>query len=87
MERCEKCGAKIRDAGSGTPTGGRVCTGCADVTNGAAVGMLSGGGLGGALAGPGILRWMRKALHKRRPDERSEQPAAQPAEPEGDAKA
>ena len=84
MGRCSKCGAKLRDGGHGSPLGELVCGSCATTINGAALGLLSGGGLGGALAGPGILGWVQRSLRPRRrtadPVEAAaaDQPGAQP---------
>lgn len=68
--RCPKCGAKIRDGGDPTPLGQQVCQQCHDTIAGAVIGLGSGGGLGGALAGPGVLRWVRESLHPERKQER-----------------
>ncbi len=65
MDRCAKCSTKLRDGGHPSPLGERVCGSCATTINGAAVGLMSGGGLGGALAGPGILGWVQRTLRPR----------------------
>lgn len=72
--RCAKCGTKLRGGGYPSPLGETVCQRCHDTIAGAAVGLASGGGLGGALAGPGLLTWISDALH---PGRRAERKAAE----------
>jgi len=61
--RCAKCGAKRREGSGYSPLGEPVCATCQDAIVGVTMGMLGGGGIGAAVAGPGILRWMREAFH------------------------
>jgi hypothetical protein len=70
MERCGKCGLKIRGAGTTTPTGQRLCAACGDAFVGAAIGVMEGD-LGTAIAlghaaepgrATGVLAWIRRAM-------------------------
>ncbi len=79
--RCAKCGAKARGAGYPTPLGERVCRNCHDTIAGLVVGMGSGGGLSGALAGPGLLRWLGDALHPKGSRRQSESEPTDEARP------
>ncbi len=81
--RCAECGAKRRSGSGFSPLGEPVCARCSDTL----LGLITGGaaaGLGGAVAGPSIMRWVRESLH---PDQRAERKACstppQPA-PEAD---
>lgn len=69
----------MRDGGHATPLGELRCASCANVVNGAALGAMAGGGIGGAVAGPGILRWISEALHPAKKRERLERERAEAA--------
>lgn len=65
---CRNCGQKYSGPSFRSPTGGEVCRNCHDVTAGATIGVMSGGGLGTAvgIAGNdrekgGLLNWIRRA--------------------------
>lgn len=74
MERCEQCGSKLRNAGTTTALGRRLCGSCGDALTGATIGtMHHDTGLAIALGrakgpgeGGGILHWIRTALKGRR---------------------
>lgn len=90
--RCAKCGTKLRGGGYPSPLGERVCQSCHTTIAGAAIGVMGAGGFGapgalpGAIAGPGILRWISETLHpsKRRARIAAEaEAAATPGERDG----
>ena len=59
--RCHKCGKSVSGKSYGTPLGERVCGPCNDKVNGFVIGALAGDA-GGAVAGPGIMAWVRTSL-------------------------
>ena len=62
--KCDKCGRSMLSAGRPTPLGQSVCASCSDKVNGLIIGGATGG-LGGAVAGPGIVRWIRTSMSGR----------------------
>ena len=59
--KCSQCGKSMRRGKYYSPLGHPVCEACYERVNGMIVGGMTGG-VGGAVAGPGILRWVRKSL-------------------------
>lgn len=71
MERCSKCGSKIRGRTIYSPTGSMLCAWCNDQFVGLVMGLeqnnlgvaIAAAGANPRSAGPnGILAWIRKAL-------------------------
>ncbi|MBF4163445.1 hypothetical protein [Nocardioides acrostichi] len=62
--RCTQCGTKIRGDETTTWSGSTLCGSCGDIYNGAALGMMTGGGMGAkltdAVASAGVFGWMRR---------------------------
>ncbi|NNM44939.1 hypothetical protein [Knoellia koreensis] len=58
---CTSCGRSMRRGTYYSPLGQPVCEACYEKVNGLIVGGMAGG-VGGAVAGPGILRWVRESL-------------------------
>jgi len=79
VERCAKCGNKVRGGPFFSPLGEPVCESCHDAVAGAALAMMAGGGVGEAVAlghsrdgrPSGILAWIRRSLARRGPDTRT----------------
>lgn len=63
--KCESCGKSVLGSGRPTPLGERVCNTCSDRINGFVVGGMTGG-VGGAVAGPGLMKWVRESLSGKR---------------------
>jgi len=62
--RCSSCG-RNRASGRTSPLGSPLCTNCYDKQYGVLMGMMAGSP-GLAVAGPGIVRWVREALNPKR---------------------
>lgn len=59
--RCDKCRKPIKGKVYKSPMMRPLCSSCWTRLNGQAAGYMSGG-YTGAVAGPGILSWVRKSL-------------------------
>lgn len=58
---CDKCHRRISGTVYRSPTARPLCARCHEQLNGMVLGYMSGG-TQGAIAGPSILSWVRKAL-------------------------
>lgn len=65
MTTCYQCGRRTKSPRYGI-LGQPMCASCENKQTGLVVGGMTGGA-GGAVAGPGILSWVRRSL-RRRPD-------------------
>lgn len=68
MANCRNCRRPIKGKSYRSPMGATICRNCNDQIVGGAIGMMTGGGLGTAIAVAGndpkkggILNWIRRA--------------------------